>query len=77
MTPFEFRSVPFSNAVEIWASDALVGMVSYDNARSEWLAEVGEQSRHWPSFGTALNFIEATLQTGAWMDLRSPALALH
>jgi hypothetical protein len=77
MTPFEFRSAALSNTVEVWASDTLVGVVRHDNARGEWLAEVDGQSRHWPSFGKALNFIEAVLQTGTWLELRSPDLVLH
>jgi hypothetical protein len=74
---FDVRPVAFSRTVEIWARDVRVGTVTF-TTRREWLAETGGgESRHCASFGMALAYIEAVVQTGEWLDLRGPGPAVH
>jgi hypothetical protein len=73
MTPFEFRPIPLARTAEIWARDTRLGAVTYDKTRCEWLAEADGESRHCASFGMALSYIEAVLETGDWLALRFPS----
>ena len=77
MTPVEFHAVPRSRSVEIVAGGRVVGVVRFNTATKEWLAKTGDHSRYWPSFGSALNFIEAVLGVEDWCQLRAPEWTRH